>query len=150
MELIQIIAFTLKLFTASSLVIISISYTVYKIKNRSKLKPHLRPSKFTATKYAIKFAEPETKEVFEEEIEFVPNVKPQLKRFKVLNDSEQNRVFEERPANKRKIKIEKPVVINELATAGNQKIKMTTASGDFNIFKFYSQSEFEPMHKLKM
>jgi hypothetical protein len=42
MELIEIIEFSLSIFLIIAIVFITISYTVFKIKDRSRIKPHLR------------------------------------------------------------------------------------------------------------
>lgn len=42
MELIEIIEFSLSIFLIIAIIFITISYTVFKIKDRSRIKPHLR------------------------------------------------------------------------------------------------------------
>ncbi len=133
MELMQIIVFSLKLFIVASIIIISISYSIYKIKNRSTIKPYLRPSSMDTSKFRIKIvtrdSELQTERAY-----------PTNDRFKVLNDS--TNFVNNQPQYHQRLKN------TELEKSNYQPQYMHSNSGQ-NIFSYYSNNNLEPMHKLK-
>ncbi|HED37205.1 MAG TPA: hypothetical protein ENI76_03040 [Ignavibacteria bacterium] len=135
MELMQIIAVSLKLFIAVSAVLIVISYSIYKIKSRSNVKPYLRPAPTNASKFRIKIITHETEEKLPE-VHLASH-----KRFKVVN--EKLNLTYDNSLNKPKLKLEKLVETNKLS-------KNKISNPEDNILTHYSNNNFEPMHKLKV
>ncbi len=141
MELLQIIIITLKLFALSSLTVVALSYSIYKIKDSKRLKPYMRPSVPAAPEAPA--AEKLEANVITEEDKNVNS------RFMVLNDELLNSVVEQE-VTKNKVRFKKPEIVNEmLAFAESPSFNRSAPKGDFNVFNYYSNSLFEPMHKLK-
>ena len=151
MELIEIIKSTLSIFSAVSFVFIVVSYTIFKIKDRTRIKPYLR----------VNIQSPINNMIIEERIQeelqhanenWVKNnelisraQKPQeavvnqpariplQNRFKIINE------------NKPLDKVTKPEP--EVVKEKPQKIKVSKEKK--NIYDLYSQTD-EKMHKLKL
>jgi len=126
MNLLDIIIFSLKIFSAVSIIVVGFSYFIYKIKSGSKVKPYLVPS-------VVK--EPEIK--IEPQENFVEESKPAYNRFVVMNE------FSEK----------------SYRANPNYNVPLSRFSGrnenngraeEYNIFNRYSNSSFEPMHKIKL
>ncbi len=141
MELIQIIVFSLKLFTAATLVIVTISYAVYKFKSRTRLKPYMRPGPKGSQVISIKI---------EEDSEPKKTEKP--KRFVVLNEKNS------KPAEGKVKKSEepsvkpKPGVIERVESDHQEEIKSKEKLNKekSNIYSYYSEEKSGRMHKLKL
>ena len=144
MELMEIIKSSLSIFSAVSFVFIITSYTIYKIKDRTRIKPYLRVNMQSPyndfiieeieqekTSPVQKMEEIPVPSPIEEEIKFKPQVHERFKIVNVKNTVEQ--VYVPEP----KVEIEKPV----------RKIKLNSAK--LNIYELYSETN-EKMHKLKL
>lgn len=59
MELLDIIVYSLKIFSATILTAVVVSYLIYKIKNRKREKPYLRELKNQSTPIKIVYPKPE-------------------------------------------------------------------------------------------
>jgi hypothetical protein len=129
MDLLDIIIFSLKLFALTSLIIVSISYFIFKLKDRSRVKPYMEPNAVETSGTVLR-------------VEEVP-VETSNQRYKILND-------ETISPDKKRIRIEKPVVINKFIA---QQVKNPKEAEEelkiFNIFRHYSKNSIEPMHKIK-
>ncbi len=133
MGLIDIIAISLKLFGLTAAMIVLLSYFIFKIKDRRRIKPYMRPTNIEPIPLEVK---QEIKVEENEEKVDTPN-----KRYKVLNDYEPR--FQVNPFPKVKpLKITKFNVINYQE---NNQI----SENKFNIYNYYSSKKFEPMHKIK-
>jgi hypothetical protein len=76
-------------------------------------------------------------------VEEVP-VEASNQRYKILNN-------ESITSDKRRIRIEKPVVINKfIAQQVRNPIESEEERKIFNIFRHYSKNSIEPMHKIKL
>jgi len=130
MDLLDIIIFSLKLFALTSLIIVSISYFIFKLKDRSRVKPYMEKNTIETSGTVLR-------------VEKVP-VQNTNQRYQILNDESLN-------FNKKRIRIEKPVVINKFLTQpiGNSK-EAEEERKIFNIFRHYSKNSIEPMHKIKL
>src|SRR3972149_6456685 len=135
MELIPIIKASLGIFTVITSITFMISYTVYKIKSRNRIKPYLKD--FDEADSVIKLEVLETK-INEEEIE------EKNKRFKLINENGQKIAAEERDEEEL-VRISKPTEIS------NHKVVVRRHSENevFNIYSFYSTNDIRPLHKLK-
>ncbi len=128
MDLLDIIIFSLKLFALTSLIVVTISYFVFKLKDRSRVKPFMESNTVETSGTIIK-------------VEQVP-VETSKQRYKILNNESKS---------KNQIRIAKPVVINKFVTRPIQKIKEIEEERKmFNIFRHYSKNAIEPMHKIKL
>lgn len=131
MELLQIIIFTLKLFALASAIIVLISYFIFKLKDRTRIKPYMKPTIAESANLSLQpvVAVEEKNEI-------------KSKRFKILNE-------EASFLANRQIVIEKNNTINYI-----QKNSLANPSknlkDNFNIYDYYSNSNFEPMHKIKL
>lgn len=123
MELLQIIVFTLKLFAGASITIVCLSYVVFKIKDRKRPKPYEQTYKASTPAKSLSI---ET-----EREEFSP-------RFKVLN----NKTLV--PVEIRRSSHNRPAA--EFQGGYNEPI----TAGEVNIYNYYSRSNVEPMHKLRL
>ncbi len=131
MELLQIIIFTLKLFALTSTIIVLISYFIFKLKDRNRIKPYMKQTvpdlskNFEVEQLAIK----------EEKINTRPN------RFKILNEEPSIITNQKQNINKG----------NSIIYRKNNLIPSTNnLSNNFNIYDYYANSNFEPMHKIKL
>ncbi len=122
MDLLEIIIFSLKLFTLFSLIVVATSYAIYKFRSNSKVKPYMRPTLVSENKIQI-----------EVEKKIVEVLKQENKRFIIMNQAglqpEENRMFYDTP---------------------NKKPVRRQSTNGFNIYNHYSSSSFEPMHKIKL
>lgn len=130
MGLIDIIAISLKLFGLTAAIIILLSYFIFKIKDRRRIKPYMRPTKIEPIPLDVK------QEIKEEE-----KPKPVNSRYKILNDNEQR--FQVQPFPK-----VKPLTTTNFNII-NYKENNQLDEGKFNIYNYYSNKKFEPMHKIK-
>jgi hypothetical protein len=147
MELMEIIKSSLSIFSAVSFVFIITSYTVYKIKDRSRIKPYLRVNMQSAYNDFI------LEEIVEEKITPVEKIVENKKaveeesiklkqdtdvkvheRFKIVNSI--------KPVDPKFI----PVSASELEKPA-KRIKLNSAK--LNIYELYSDTN-EQMHKLKL
>ncbi|MHB1686558.1 MAG: hypothetical protein ACYCVH_04185 [Ignavibacteriaceae bacterium] len=126
MELLQIIIFSLKLFTLVSIIVVAISYAIYKVKNSSRVKPYMRPTVVSENKIQI-----EVDEKISEEI------KQANKRFVIMNEAQ----MQQR---------ENGAVYYVPAANPQQRPNRQLPAEGFNIYNYYSNSNFEPMHKVKL
>ena len=128
MELLDIIIFTLKLFALTSAIVVLLSYFIFKLKDRTRVKPYMRPTKIEPASIEIKDVEEE---------------KPNLvsKRFKILNDKEPQLQIKHARIAKAKIVTN----FNVVDYKGSPRL----VEDEFNIFNYYSNKSFEPMHKIK-
>ncbi len=136
MELLQIIIFSLKLFALTSAIIVLISYFVFKIKDRNREKPFMKSSPDNAHKTGEIIIE--TKE---EEIEQSKTL-PYGKRFKILNENAL-RIPDKKPGTVNSLM---PQIIREKISPPQKAM----SNNGFNIYDYYSNSSFEPMHKIKL
>ncbi len=131
MELLQIIIFTLKLFALTSAIVVLISYFIFKLKDRVRIKPYMKPTVVEAASLAI-----QSGLTIEKKYEKKP------KHFKILN--EENSFLKER-----QIRLEKSNPIKFIQEEYNFN-KKNISKENFNIYDYYSNSNFEPMHKIKL
>jgi len=157
MELMEIIKSSLSIFSAISFVFILTSYTIYKIKDRSRIKPYLRVNmqsnkndliieEIVHEKKIIPIVQNEEKQLAVQLIqspvqnELLSRQAMEIRmplaheRFKIVNlpvTAEQNNIF-------------KP---NQEILRPTKKIKLNNKNK--NIYEFYSESN-EKMHKLKL
>ena len=130
MDLLDIIIFSLKLFALTSLIVVTISYFIFKLKDRSRVKPYMETNTVETSGTILK-------------VEKVP-VETTNKRYQILN--EETLTF-----NKKRIRIKKPVVINNFTTQPIKNLKEDEEERKiFNIFRHYSKNSIEPMHKIKL
>ena len=123
MELLQIIVFTLKLFAGASVTLVCVSYVVFKFKDRKRPKPYMQPQKANAPTKSLS----------------IDNEREEIKnRFKVLNNKTLIPVEIRRNSNSR------PPA--EFQGGYNEPI----TAGEVNIYNYYSRSNVEPMHKLRL
>ncbi len=141
MELMEIIKSSLSIFSVVSFVFILTAYTIFKIKDRSRIKPYLRVNMQSAYNDIIieEIVNDDKKNLPEkkDDIQIQQNSnlnKPQVYgRFEIVNPIkvEQKSITEAEP------EIEKPI----------RKIKLSNPK--LNIYEFYSETN-EKMHKLKL
>ncbi len=129
MELIDIIIFTLKLFALTATIVVLLSYFIFKVKDRTRVKPYMRPTKIEPAPIEIKVKD-------ENEI---PN--PVNNRFRILNNNEP--LLQVKP-----VRIENPKHANKFNVI-EYKGSRRLIEDEFNIFNYYSNRSFEPMHKIK-
>ncbi len=126
MDLLDIIIFSLKLFSLISIIVISVSYATYKFKARKKLKPYMRPT-----------IVPDNSIYYEVEAKIAEELKRDNRRFVIMNQPELepvgNRSFNYMPKE-----------------STRQFNKRQRSANEFNIYNHYSSSSFEPMHKIKL
>jgi hypothetical protein len=128
MELLQIIIFTLKLFALSSAIIVLLSYFIFKIKDRTRKKPYIQTPGEEESGLSI--------QVETEDIDKKP------KRFKILNESD---IF----SLEKGLHLEKIRQNNDSIHSLRLNKKLNSLD-NFNIYDYYSNSSFEPMHKIKL
>ncbi len=128
MELLQIIIFTLKLFALTSAIVVLISYFIFKLKDRTRLKPYMRPTLADTSAIAIQIEK--------------QNVEKTPERFKIIN--EENSFMEEHGFNSDKLQY-KNKSYNRFSDSN-----LVQAKENFDIYDHYSNSSFEPMHKIRM
>lgn len=133
MELIDIIIFSLKLFSLASIIVVAISYFVFKVKDRKRVKPYMRQEIPAPISTNFQYQEPETNN----------------SRFQILNDpyTAQNNFS---PQSSQEIAFEKPQVISYYKDKPSQSFRREAQTGDYNIYERYSANTFEPMHKIKL
>jgi hypothetical protein len=130
MDLLDIIIFSLKLFALTSLIIVSISYFIFKLKDRSRVKPYMEANAVETSGTVLR-------------VEKV-QVENSNQRYKILNNNSHS-------SNKNRLRIEKPVVINKFITKQIPNPKESEEERKmFNIFRHYSKNSIEPMHKIKL
>lgn len=149
MELMEIIKSSLSIFSAVSFVFIITSYTVYKIKDRTRIKPYLRVNMQSAyndfileeiVEEIITPAEKKADKQKTDEEDIKLNQSADVKmpqvheRFKIVNSI--------KPVDPKFI----PLSASELEKPA-RKIKLN--SSKLNIYEFYSDTN-EKMHKLKL
>lgn len=134
MELIPIIKASLGIFTVITSITFMISYTVYKVKSRNRIKPYLKD--FDEADSVIKLEVLETK-VNENEID------EKNKRFKIINENGQKISVEEN--DDELVRISKPAEISNHQVV----VKRHSNNEVFNIYSFYSTNDIRPLHKLK-
>jgi len=130
MELIEIILTTLKLFVLISSIVVLISYFVYKVKDRKRTKPY--------------------SEIIHQELSTQPlEIKEDLisnkqMRFQVLNSED-----EPAPYNEVGFLTQKQIETKNIPNSP-LKYKRKQVNQSFDIYNHYSNSNFEPMHKIKL
>ncbi len=133
MELLDIIVFTLKIFGLSAIIIVSISYLVFKIKDRHRIKPYMKQSSTTVQQ------PPEIK--YEEQV-----LSPS--RFQILNETPNSH-----PKNiqveEQDFGYERPQALNRYKTVPVNNFKKEIKTNTNDIFNYYSKNTFEPMYKVK-
>lgn len=127
MELIEIIITTLKLFVLFASIVVLISYFVYKIKDRKRIKPY---SEVPA------YAPPA--EINEDHLE------NKHSRFQILNVESQPEEYV--PVN---VPMKKQVERNHFSSYPVE-YRRKSANKSFDIYDRYSSNNFEPMHKIKL
>ncbi len=133
MELIQIIIISLKLFVLLAAIIVLVSYFVFKVKDRKRRKP-----------YSNSFKEEPIKESplknLPSNLNEVP-IENKNSRFQVLN----------MPANfaSDDIIVQKKDFKNQLFN-NSINYKQYESNKSLDIYERYSNSDFEPMHKIKL
>ena len=130
MELIQIIITSLKLFALISAIVVLISYAIYKLKERNRTKPYseIHDPGLLNQNYATKEEIIEKKQV----------------RFQILNNENLKT-----PAALNEEVFEKPKVKN-YAPSNPLNYKKNLPKETFDIYDSYSNSNFEPMYKVKL
>ncbi len=138
MELLEIIFISLKLFSASSLIVILLSYFFYKVKSRGRLKPYVR--------LGIDLAS-ETLEEDEEKIQAANNqflLRPN--KFKIINENKtelRERAFRGDENYSEELQmIQEDIITEETLQYFNEE--------ELDIYKYYSNNTFQPMHKLNL
>ncbi len=127
MELLQIIIFTLKLFALTSAIIVLISYFIFKLKDRNRIKPYMKQTNIDlSTNLAV-----------EPLISNEDKNKIKSNRFKILN--EEAAIF-----------INQKKDINNSNSINYINKNLIPATNNFNIYDYYANSNFEPMHKIKL
>jgi hypothetical protein len=143
MELMEIIKSSLSIFSAIAFVFILTSYTIYKIKDRTRIKPYLRVNMQNNNHDIIieENAHNVIPVVMEKKEDKLPSAlaveikNPQVhERFKIINEVTP---IEEKIVPELIPEIEKP----------KKKIKLN--NGKKNIYEYYSDTN-EEMHKLKL
>ena len=130
MELIQIIIISLKLFALFAAIVVLVSYFIYKVKDRKRRKPYSDISTVEPVNNPIQIK--------------VEPIENKSGRFQVLN-------VEMQPfhlADKEFI-IKKKDIKNYFSNT-SQRYKKNPAREPANIYDRYSNSNFEPMHKIKL
>ncbi len=125
MNLLDIIIFSLKIFSAISIIVVGFSYFIYKIKSGAKVKPYMVPTVVKEPEIKIEPAE-----------NFVEDRKPSYNRYVVMNEVSENS-FRANPNYN--------VPLSRFAGRNENN-----GGEQFNIFNRYSNSSFEPMHKIKL
>lgn len=144
MELMEIIKSSLSIFSVISFVFILTSYTIFKIKDRSRIKPYLRVNvQSMYNDYILEESVIEVKKPIPETAVVKENILPKEiidpkiiqvhERFKIVNTNPVEQKYVPDPERE----IEKPI----------RKIKLN--SNKLNIYELYSDSN-EKMHKLKL
>ena len=144
MELIPIIKASLGIFTVLTSFTFMVSFAVYKVKSRNRLKPYERETEEIISNLILEVHEsPEEKEK-----------KEKNKKFKVLNenadDDQVKKIIKKNEDHSGLKKIQKPKVaesFNHISKPSNSK---KSENEVFNIYSFYSNSDLRPMHKLKI
>ena len=127
MELLQIIIFTLKLFALTSAIIVLISYFIFKLKDRNRIKPYMKQTSIDlSNNLAAELS--------------IPNEdknKIKSNRFKILN--EESAFF-----------INQQKDISNGSSINYIQKNLLAATNNFHIYDYYAKSKFEPMHKIKL
>ena len=126
MELIQIIITSLKLFVLLAAIVVLISYFIYKVKDRKRRKPYLDSPVYNLIN--------QSQQVNEDQIE------NKNARFQVLNFETDSAADE--------IILKKKDIRNRFSD-NMIKYKQPPLKEFSNIYDRYSNSNFEPMHKIK-
>ncbi len=132
MELIQIIVTSLKLFVLVAAIVVLVSYFIYKVKDRKRSKPYTNIPAVDIVNQPIQF----------------------------LQEPVENRIIERKPARFQVLNVENGPVEDEIilkkkvlpnyVPASSLKYKQPAIRDAFDIFERYSNSDFEPMHKVKL
>ncbi len=140
MELIDIIIYVLKLFALSSFILLTLSYMIFKIKDRSRIKPYM----VLSTNNSVNASTRHYKIIPHEEKPEADKNNPPVKklrstrRYKVINEQTTYRIESESKEDKTPIPEPAPV----------RQQRSTPRKMD--VYSFYSTSKFESMHKLKL
>jgi hypothetical protein len=119
MELIEIIRNSLIIFTIISSIFLGLSYTVYKLKDRKRIKPYEREENFVPPAVLLQGNEPVAQQTYE--------TGKMSSRFRVLNDEMRN--IKEPAGNRSSVPV--------------QKVRQN------HVISYYSFNKNESMHKLR-
>ncbi len=122
MDLLDIIIFSLKIFALTSLIIVAVSYFIFKLKDRTRVKPYMNSNPIETSGTILKIED--------------KKIEPLKQRYEILND-------ESISIDKKHIRMERPVVIKKILSNTVEDRKLS------NIFSHYSKNAIEPMHKIK-
>lgn len=144
MELIPIIKASLGIFTILTSFTFMVSFAVYKVKSRNRLKPYERDTEEIISNLILEVHEsPEEKEK-----------KEKNKKFKVLNenadDDQVKKIIKKNEDNSGLKKIQRPKVVEGFKHISKPADSKKSGNEVFNIYSFYSNSDLRPMHKLKI
>lgn len=133
MELLDIIVYSLKIFCITIILTITFSYLIYKIKDRKRTKPYLRPVKNNAPAIKIEFLDSEARSDHFEKLNF-PSIIPVK-----VNSS-----------NERKFIQVQPKLIKYIPEIDEQFILKKVIENNFDILEHYSVEDGEKMYKVKV
>lgn len=144
MELIPIIKASLGIFTVLTSFTFMVSFTVYKIKSRNRVKPYERDTEEIKSNLILEVHEPqEEKEKKEKD-----------KKFKVLNENadgdQVKKILRKKEDNPGLQKIQKPKASEVFKPIPKPSSSKKSENEVFNIYSFYSNNDLRPMHKLKI
>jgi hypothetical protein len=140
MELMPIIKASLGIFTIISSTLFVTAFVMYKIKSRNRVKPYERKPILFDSSLIL-----EIQDKTDEKIESSPI----NHKFMVLNEHKQYMPVK----NNKEWKYEMPAKNPQISSQPNNNLVLKSArklpNEVFNIYNFYSDNSFAPMHKLK-
>jgi hypothetical protein len=141
MELIPIIKASLGIFAALLSVTFIISFLVYKIKSRNRLKPYEREPKIFDSSFILEVHETRERKT---------NKKNFNNKFRVLNEIADIKQNDKKENNPESYAAQKPVAKGKIEKYAKPIMSIHSSNQVFNIYNFYSNSDIIPMHKLKI
>jgi hypothetical protein len=140
MELLDIIFHFLRFFTFTSIFVLTVSYTVFKFKDRNRIKPYMVPFQPAANN------DNENAEVSEKPVKL-----RKTGRFKILNEKND---FTGNPSvsDEQFFKVDRAEQFYKIVVDNKfeqPKFNLKRKKDSFDIYEFYSNSLITPMHKLK-
>lgn len=153
MELIDIIVQSLKLFALVSFIVLVISYTVFKIKDRNRIKPYMIPAS-PQERVAVEQVLRENTNIHVEDFVPAPALQKKNERIKIVNKKVPAKLKREsfgEPAKLFKVDVSSlKETISEKLEKKEAELQ-THESESFNdIYSLYNNNKLTPMHKLKL
>jgi len=140
-ELIPIIKASLGIFTLLTSITFTVSFVVYKIKNRNRAKPYERKPIIFDSRPLLVVQDTSDEKVSKNSIS---------KKFKVLNKNNQTAKIFPIASGRNKKKFMRLAVAENSNHSPRTETPGKSPNEVFNIYNFYSNNDSRPMHKLKV